>query len=254
MSLNTTREPVQRLAALAAVRGAHQVVLQEQASLSWLLGARSHVPQTLDAACFDAVLEVGADGDAVEVVVVTNEVEAPRLREVELVEAEQRLVAAGTGLRLVVLPWWRPRAEAVPGGPGVLGDRPGGDREPLGPAFARLRRVLDQRQGGLLAAVCADAQQAVADVARRLGPTTTEQQAAGQISAALLDRGAEPVALFVAGHDRMARHRHPLATMREVGSQAVLVCCARRNGLVASVTRLVCSPPYLRLRSRVTRP
>jgi len=243
VSPDTTGEPAQRLAALAAGRRAHHVVLQEQASLSWLLGARSHVPQTLDTACFDAVLEVGADGDAVEVVVVTNEIEAPRLREVELVEAQQRLAAAGTALRLVTLPWWRPRAEAMPGGPGVLGDRPGGDRDPLGPEFARLRRVLDERQAGLLADVCADAQRAVADVARRIGPTTTEQQAAGQVSAALLDRGAEPVALFVAGHDRMARHRHPLATAREVGSRAVLVCCARRDGLVASVTRLVCFAP-----------
>jgi hypothetical protein len=42
-------EKLARLAALGRELGASTLVLREQASLSWLLGARSYVPQTLDA-------------------------------------------------------------------------------------------------------------------------------------------------------------------------------------------------------------
>ncbi|MGI8882193.1 MAG: M24 family metallopeptidase [Jatrophihabitans sp.] len=65
-------------------------------------------------------------------------------------------------------------------------------------------------------------------------------QAAALLAGELLDRGIEPVCLFVAGGERMGRHRHPLPTSGALGARASLVCCARRHGLIASVTRIVC--------------
>lgn len=235
--------PAQRLAALVAGRGATHAVLREQASLSWLLGARSHVPQTLDAACFDAVLEVAGDGTAAAVVIVANAIEAPRLRDVELVAAAEALAGARIELRFAVLPWWRSRDEALPSGPGVLSDRPTDGCEPLGEDWARLRRTLDPDQAGLLAVVCADAQVAAGQVAAALRPDSTEHEAVAALAAALLRVGAEPVALFAAGHARMAAHRHPLATSAPLGRRAMVACCARRGGLVASVTRIVSFDP-----------
>jgi antitoxin VapB len=53
----------------------------------------------------------------------------------------------------------------------------------------------------------------------------------------------EPVCLFGAGGRRMGAHRHPLPTGQRLGDRANLVCCARRNGLIVSVTRIVCFRP-----------
>jgi hypothetical protein len=208
--------------------GADTVVLREQASLSWLLGARSHVPQTLDAACFDVVCENGA------LTVVTNAIEAPRLRDTEL---------AGLAASWTVVPWWEGRDAALPGGPGVLADRPYRDVTPAGPRIAALRRTVGAHQAAQLRAVCADAAAAATAAARRITAATTEYAAAAALAAELLDRALDPVVLLVAGDDRIAAHRHPLPTTRPLGRRAMLVCCARRHGLVASVTRTVAFGP-----------
>lgn len=236
-------EPVQRLAELLAGSGTSHVVLQEQASLSWLLGVRSHVPRTLDAACFDAVVVLDHQGTPTAVEVVTNAVEAPRLQDVELVAAGERLAAVGVELRWRVVQWWQGRGDALPSGDHVRADRAGPGRAVLGDRFLRLRRILDARQQQTLTDVCADAQRLTGQVVRSLHPDLTEHEAAGQVAGALEGAGMGAVALFVAGAGRMSRHRHPLPTTARLGDRCLVACCARRDGAVASVSRIVSFAP-----------
>lgn len=217
------------LTELARDRGVDTLVLREQVSLSWLLGARSNVPQTLESSCFDVVVEIGSSG-AGRITVVTNAIEAPRLRDTELV---------GLAADFVVVPWWRPRNGALPTGPDVASDRPYADVEDAGSAMAILRRRLTSSQVALLKTVCRDAATAATAAALRMAPRMTEYACAGVLADELLQRGLDPVVLLLAGDERMAAHRHPLPTMKPVGRRAMLVCCARRHGLVASVTRIV---------------
>lgn len=216
-------EKLARLAAMASSLDSSTVVLREQASLSWLLGARSHVPQTLDAACFDVVVETSG-----ALTVVTNAIEAPRLADTEL---------AGLDAAWTVVPWWQGRDAALPDGPGVVADRPYGTV--TGAPVAALRRTLTSRQAAQLRTVSRDAAAATTAAAHRISRKTSEYAAAGLLAHELLDRALDPVVLLVAGDARMAAHRHPLPTARPVGRRAMLVCCARRHGLVASVTRTV---------------
>lgn len=218
-----------RLASTARAEAVGMVVLREQASLSWLLGARSNVPQTLDSSCFDVVIDVPMSGE-VGLTVVTNAIEAPRLRETEL---------AGLDAAWTVLPWWRGRESALPTGPRVAADRPYADVTDVAKQVAALRRQLSPSQASLLADVCRDAASAATDAACAITPDTTEYEAAGVLAAELLARALDPIVLMVAGDERIAMHRHPLPTTRPVGRRAMLVCCARRHGLVASVTRIV---------------
>jgi antitoxin VapB len=79
-----TREAalVGRLSALAAVAreaGVGQLVLREPATLAWLLEARVHVPQTLESACLDVVVDLSGHEPVLRVV--CNAIEAPRLRD-----------------------------------------------------------------------------------------------------------------------------------------------------------------------------
>jgi antitoxin VapB len=220
-----------RLSALAAVAreaGVGRLVLREPATLAWLLEARVHVPQTLESACLDVVVDArGADPS---LTVVCNAIEAPRLHDTEL---------AGLPVEWDVVPWWTPRDERLPSGPSVGSDRAAGATADVSGAVVALRLVLDPRQQRLLAEVSRDAAAAATRAALQLTPTVSEYAAAGTFAAELLAAGLDPVVLMVGGGERPGVHRHPLPTDAPHGERAMLACCARRHGLIASVTRVV---------------
>ena len=220
----------EKLAALVAVarsRGLDALVLRDPANLTWLLGGRVNVPQTLDTACLDVVVDCTTSP---RITVVTNAIEAPRLRDTEL---------AGLHATWDVVAWWDGRDPRLPRGPTVGSDRPLGDAVPVATDLARLRRCLTDRQRRLLRGVCADTAAAATAAAARLTPTTTEYHAAGLLARELLDRELDPIVLLVGGASRLDAHRHPLPTGDPLGARGMLVACARRHGLVASVTRIV---------------
>ena len=225
-------EKLARLKELARARGVATLVLRDPASLAWLLGARVHVPQTLDTACLDVVVDPSAA--VPRILIVTNAIEAPRLRDTEL---------EGLDADWLVLPWWEARDGCLPTGPSVASDRPGLGVVTLGSEIAALRRTLTAHQRDVLRTVCRDSAAAATRTALRLTPDFTEYAAAGVFAQELLERGLDPIVLMVAGESRMGAHRHPLPTFAPLSRRAMLVCCARREGLVASVTRIVSFAP-----------
>jgi antitoxin VapB len=66
----------------------------------------------------------------------------------------------------------------------------------------------------------------------------TEVELAGVIAKSCWSRDLEPVVLLVAGEERIEKFRHPLPTVAPLGSRFMGVICARRKGLIASVTRI----------------
>lgn len=217
---------VEQLRALAVDAGCQKLVLKQQATLSWLLGARSHVPSTLDATCFDVCLDVPTG----ELTVVVNAIEAPRLRATELRELPARFE---------ILPWWHNRADVLPSGESVGSDSQLPDRRDLTTQVALIRRTLDSEQQLDLRNVCRETAAAATRAAQQLTPAMTEYQAAAVVASELLADALDPIVLMVSGAERMARDRHPIPTTAPLGDRAMLVCCARRYGLVASVTRIV---------------
>ncbi|WP_160160817.1 Xaa-Pro peptidase family protein [Actinomadura sp. K4S16] len=224
-------ERLRRLKHLAARRGVDTLVLREPATISWLTGGRSHVPQTLDTSCADIIVDVRGEPAAM---VVVNAIEAPRLRDTEF---------ADLPLAWTTVPWWEDRTGSLPVGRTVGSDRPGAASVNLSGDLAALRRELTPYQAGLLGGVCADAAEATTAAALRVRPGMTEYAAAATLTDELLSRGLDPIALFVAADRRAAVHRHPLPTMTIIGERVMLVCCARRSGLVSSVTRIRCFRP-----------
>lgn len=228
------RSGLTRLDDIGRAAGVHTLVLRTPACLTWLTGGRVTVPNTLDTACFDLVIK--GIGGAPSATVVTTVIEAPRLADTEL---------AGLPVSYTTIPWTDDRARTLPTGPQVGGDRPGAGRIDLSAPMAAARRSLTGPQAQRLRRVCADAALALTTVAQQITPAHTEYAVAGLLAAELLARELEPVCLFVAGSDRMDRHRHPLPTARPLGDRASMVCCARRHGLISSITRIVCfgAPP-----------
>ncbi len=83
---------------------------------------------------------------------------------------------------------------------------------------------------------------AVTTVASSSGPRDTELDIAGRLAEQVVAMGAEPVVVLVAGESRLG-YRHPLPTGAELGAKAMLVVGARRNGMIASLTRWVSFSP-----------
>ncbi|HEX2247631.1 MAG TPA: M24 family metallopeptidase [Arthrobacter sp.] len=87
-------------------------------------------------------------------------------------------------------------------------------------------------------ALCAETAAALTDVLSAATPQTSERQLAAALGSRILDAGADPLVLLVSGDSGVA-HRHPLPTDARLGLRAMAVACARRQGLIANVTRWV---------------
>lgn len=227
-----------KLAALDAVADAHgvgELVLRDAANQTWLLGARVHIPQTLDSSVLDVVVSRTNQGP--ELRVVTDAIEGARLRELEL---------AGLPARWCIVPWWVSRETELPAGAAVGSDRqaPGraGDVSVAGD-LEQVHRVLTPLQRDRLRQACADATAAMGRAVALLTPTSTEYEAAGIVARELMSDALDPVVVLVAGEQQVLVNRHPLPTTMALGSRSMLACCARRHGLIASVTRQVSFGP-----------
>jgi Xaa-Pro aminopeptidase len=106
-----------------------------------------------------------------------------------------------------------------------------------------VRRSLTTAEADRFRTLGRDAAQGLTEACGALEPAWSEFEAAADVSSALVERGIDPVVLLVAGEERLPHHRHPLATGAPLGRLAMLVACARRGGLIASLTRFVSFGP-----------
>ncbi len=102
-----------------------------------------------------------------------------------------------------------------------------------------MRLILSPTEQERYRGLCRAAGTAIEAAARSVKPGMSELEIAGAVAAASYARGAVPIVVLVAADERIARYRHPLPTPRRLDRHALLVLCARRHGLVASVTRSV---------------
>lgn len=229
----------ERVRGLLDAQGLDAVVLRSPANAAWWSGGgRTHVELTSEVGVADLVLTRDDAGTGIATTVVTWVNEATRLQAEELAGLE----AAGP-VHWQVLPWTQRREGVLPTGPRVGSDLALPGCVDVSSRLVRLRAPLVPAEVERLRALGRDAAQALTAVCARLSPAATEQQTAGRTAAALLDRGVEPVVLLVAGQARAVVHRHPLPTPARLGAYAMVVVCARRAGLVVSLTRLVGALP-----------
>lgn len=218
-------EQRRRVLSLLDAEGLDALILRRPGNVAWYSGGgRTHILAAQEVGVADVI--VTREGD--EVVTAVNE--APRL------EAEE-LGALGASFR--VLDWDAPREPALPTGDRVGCDSPLPGTRDAAHSVEALRRMLTPAELERYRALGRDSAGALTEVCGRVEPETTEYGAAALVAAALVARGADPVVLLVAGETRLPHHRHPLPTREPLGRLAMLVVCARRHGLIASVTRMV---------------
>jgi Xaa-Pro aminopeptidase len=219
------REKRRHLLDLLDAQALDALVLRRPANLSWYSGGgRFHIVATPEIAVADLVVTPAGEQ------LVTTANEAERLREEEL---------SNLNAELVVLPWTQDRREALP-----AGDRVGyclpmqGDRD-VSHLVEQTRRSLTSAEVDRFRTLGRDSAMALTEPCAAIQPRHTEHDAAAYAAAALLKRSIDPIVLLVAGEERLRHHRHPLPTTAPLGRIAMVVVCARRGGLVATLTRLV---------------
>ena len=223
MSQAEQREKRARISAFLAEKGLDAVVLRKGANVAWITCGRAHIPTTLELACMDVI--VYRD----RIVVVTNKIEAQRLKDEELSGDEE----------LIVVNWFEGRDPQLPKGPKIGVDGPDSERVNVQSEIEELRRQLNEFEVARLREIGRDATEALEEAMLDIDSDETEVAVAGEIAEELWERNLEPVVLLVAGSERINKYRHPLPTTSEVGNLVMGVICARRKGLIASVTRLV---------------
>jgi Xaa-Pro aminopeptidase len=214
------RERVRRF---LTAHGLDGILMTQQSAFSWYTGGGNG---------FVALASVEAAGSILAMqdrdVLITDNIEAPRL------EAEE---VGGFGFGMASFPWHRPeeRAKVLD----KLGAKNSATDVELGDAFRQLRYVLTGREIERYRQLGKDTGASLAEVCRNIRLGDSEFQIAGRLAESLLSKEITPIVLLVAADDRVRQFRHPIPTSRKVSRYAMVVVCARRGGLIVSVTRLV---------------
>lgn len=84
-----------------------------------------------------------------------------------------------------------------------------------------------------------DASAAMMRTISTVSPGQSEIEIAEVLRSELAPRGISSIVTLVAADDRIARYRHPVPTVNCWNKTLLLVTCAKRNGLIASLSRVV---------------
>ena len=243
-------EKIERLTRLLAAENLGGVLLAGQHNFAWATaGGRSGIDESRDAG--ECALFVRRDGRRF---VIASRIEMPRLLAEELNGLDFEPVEYGweddkINPALVV-----EHARKLMAKDAELGaDAPAGDARIVETQIAQARYRLTDGELGRFRALGHDAGATVATVARGLEPGLSEREVARRVTDALAARDIQTFVTLVAADERLTNFRHPVPTDKCWEKIVMIVVCARRAGLIASLTRIVCAgdiPEDLRMRTR----
>lgn len=213
--------------------------MSSQPNFSWLTaGGTNGVDLSREAG--NGALLVRNDGKRF---VLANRIEMPRLLSEELAgeefepvefpwEEEKASPAFLPALALTLLGKDAALASDVGLGPGTVA---------IEAAVARCRYQLTGSEVERFRLLASDAAQAIGALARKLTPGETEREVARRVADVLAGHNIRAVVNLVAADERIQKYRHPVPTDRRWKKIIMIVVCAQRGGMIASLTRIVSS-------------
>jgi len=112
---------------------------------------------------------------------------------------------------------------------------------PVEAALARCRYQLTSSEIERFRSLASDTAKAIGHLARKLTPGETEREIARRVADALATHSIRAVVNLVAADERIQKYRHPVPTDRRWKKIIMIVVCAQRGGMIASLTRIVSS-------------
>jgi Xaa-Pro dipeptidase len=216
----------QRLRGAMDWLGLGAVLLRRPANFAWYTGgADNRVDHSDPLGVATVLVTAGTE------YVVADNIEAPRMREEET-----------PSLEVVEHPWHEeaaPLYKELSDGAPLAADFPlQGARDVL-EEITPLRYVLDEEAVELYKRAGAETSAAMEQAAASLSASTTEDEAAANLTSACRRRGLKTPVVLVAADERIASYRHPIPHGTPIRRRAMLVVCAEKDGLYVSLTRIV---------------
>lgn len=205
------------------------LLLQRVSSFAWAsCGARSYINTATTTG--EAALLITRSGERY---LITNNIEAPHYEKEEELKAQ--------GWEFCLAPWYGPNPAIAELTRGLKfgADMAYPGAVDLSTEVARLRTDLTPVEQERMRALSATAAEALGGSARAVKPGMSEMEIAALIEVEAQKRAVQPIVALVATDRRIFDFRHPLPTQKKLERYAMLILCARAQGLVCSLTRLV---------------
>ena len=239
--MNREEEIAKKTEALVEMLAAENlggVLINSQPNFAWLTaGASNGIDTSRENGA--ASLLVRRDGKRF---VLASRIEMPRVLAEEVSEADFEPVEYG---------WEEEKATAaflIDHAGALLGDDKAllGSDLPFAPgvrvvegAIARCRYRLTEAEIERYRLLGAEAGAIIGGLAKTFIPGQSEQEIARLATYALASRGISSFVTLVAADERLQKYRHPVPTAKKWEKVVMVVVCARRRGLVASLSRIV---------------
>jgi Xaa-Pro aminopeptidase len=226
--VNESERKLGIIRAWMASRNLDGLYLQKVSSFAWATcGAASYI----NTASTDGVASLLITRD--RQILITNNIEAPRLEKEELLVAQgwEFHVGAWHASQMDVVEISRGLRLAADGiFPGALD---------ISIDLAHLRANLTPEEVTRFQDLGKDCARSMDAAARAVLPGQTEFEISARLAAEAELLGMQAIVNLVATDERIYSFRHPLPTGKKLKKYAMLILCGRRHGLVCSLTRLV---------------
>jgi Xaa-Pro aminopeptidase len=219
----------ERLMNYMAAKKLNAVALTQQRNFAWYTcGGDSHVASATESGVATLVITKKRQ------CLVTANIEAQRLIDEEVRDE----------FEIITHPWHEGarRGELIRKiiGKGKAASDDGAAGLPLlAPDFAELRFLLTPAEVERYRWLGRIASEIMTYVCCNIEPGMTENEIEAELNAVLICKRITPTVVLIAADDRIKKYRHPIVTEKPVKKSAMVVLCARRWGLVCSLTRLV---------------
>ena len=246
-------EKTARVVGMLAANNLGGVLITSQPNFSWLTaGGTNGVDLSREGGA--GALLVRNDGKRF---VLANRIEMPRLLSEELAGEEFEPVEFSWQDEKASPTFLAARALALLDKGAALGSdvADGSGGQPIDAAIARCRYQLTTSEIERFRSLGSDAAKAIGNLARELVPEETERQVARRVADALAALDIRAVVNLVAADERIKKYRHPVPSELPWQKILMLVVCARRGGMIASLTRIISNgalPDELRRRTLAT--
>lgn len=234
-----TEEKTQRLVELLDRQNLGGILLNGQHNFAWLTAGRSNGID-LSRESGAAFLLVRPDGKRF---VIANNIEMCRLLAEEI---------SAKDFEPVEIAWQNEKASAafvvesakrlIEQGAELATDIPlhSGTRA-IDDIIARCRYSLTEEENARYRDLGKDVGKAMRAVVDKLKPGESEIEIAAKVRAELWTFGINSIVTLAAADERLARFRHPLPTENRWRKTLLMVTCAKRGGLIASLSRIICA-------------
>jgi antitoxin VapB len=245
-------EKTQRLAEVLAENDLGGVLLNAQHNFAWLTGGGSNGID-LSREHGASYLLVRRDGKRF---VIANNIEMPRLLSEEI---------SGDEFEPIEIPWQEEKASfatvldaarSVLNAGKLASDIFLNDKlRAIEPLVASCRYSLTQPELTRIRELGRDAGKAIGDVIGKLSPGRSENEIAQYVRDGLANYGIYSVVTLVGADQRIEHYRHPVPTNNIWNKVLLIAVCARRHGLIVSLSRVICAgeiPAELQRRTEAT--